>query len=85
MNINDLFICHILNSKYILFKVNSPIQFIKDGLVAVYEGTENTLDFQIRMGALSIAGEIAVETHRKLNNLSLNGTDISNYARGDII
>lgn len=36
------------------------------------------------MGALSIAGEIAVETHRKLNNLSLNGTDISNYARGDI-
>lgn len=54
-------------------------------MVAVYEGTENTLDFQIRMGALSIAGEIAVETHRKLNNLSLNGTDISNYARGDII
>lgn len=48
-------------------------------------GIGNTLDFQIRMGALSIAGEIAVETHRKLNNLSLNGTDISNYARGDII
>lgn len=29
VNINDLFICHILNSKYILFKVNSPFQFIR--------------------------------------------------------
>lgn len=44
------------------------------------------LTFRLGMGALSIAGENrSIETHRKLNNLSLNGTDISNYARGDII
>lgn len=73
------------HAKYTLFKVNSPFQFIRYGLVAVYDRIGNTLDFQIRMGALSIAGEIAVETHRKLNNLSFNGTDISNYAKGDII
>lgn len=43
------------------------------------------LTFRLGMGALSIAGENHSRTHRKLNNLSLNGTDISNYARGDII